>query len=258
MFQRRSLKSKGFTLVEILVAASVFSLFFLGAFNLYRMGSNMFLLGTWKLQKQKDAERFLAILRERLEMASSPSVVSAAAVNEQSVHIYTLASGTEVVKPNNDTRIILFAVCKPNVQSANISGMVMPHVLTLKKSDGSKLSTLTLVGKSQIDFPGINGDFIAELNSGIGIGDFAGEPQDFGLGAATGFNAALSEVLSVRVYIGAASGTVDAGVSNTAGLTLGIEVTMQKPHSEDTLVTQSVFARINDSAPIMTRALNAL
>jgi prepilin-type N-terminal cleavage/methylation domain-containing protein len=253
MLQRRPLTCRGFTLVEIIVAASVFSLFFLGAFNLYRMGSNMFMRGSWKLHKQKEAERFLAVLRERLEMASSPAVVSATAVSEQLVHIYTLASGTEISEPAGDTRVMLFAVCKPNVQPTGSSGMIMPHVLTMRRDAGSKLSTLILEGKSQIDFPGVNNDFINELNMGAGLGDFTGQPQNFGLGANTGFHTILSEVHSVRVFVGAASGTVAAATVGNTGHTLGIEVTMRNPKHEETMVTQSVFARINDASPIRTR-----
>lgn len=245
--------ARGFTLIEIMVAASVFSLFFLGVFSLYRMGSNMFLQGSWKLQKQKDAERFLAVLRERLEMASSPSVVTEGAVNELPVHIYTLASGSEVIAPTDDTRVLLFAVCKPNVQVTATRGMIMPHVLTLKRSAGGANSILLLEGKSQIDFPGVNGDFINELNAGMVTGDFTGVPADFGLGASTGFHAALSEVRSVRIFLGAASGTFAAAAPDSSGQTLGIEVTMQNPKSEETTVTQSIFARINDAAPIRTR-----
>jgi prepilin-type N-terminal cleavage/methylation domain-containing protein len=253
MLPRRSLTHKGFTLVEIIVAASVFSLFFLGAFNLYRIGSNMFLQGSWKLQKQKEAERFLAILRERLEMASSPSVVSQTVVNEQTVHIYTLASGTEVTEPVGETRVLLFTICKPNVQPAGISGMIMPHVLTLRRNAGSKLSTLVLDGSSQIDFPGVNDDFINELNNSVGIGDFSGTPNEFGLGAATGFVTNLTEVHSLKIFAGAASGTVNADAIGMSGQTIGIEVTMRNPRHEDTTVTQSVFARINDASPIKTR-----
>ncbi|PKL43206.1 MAG: hypothetical protein CVV41_10835 [Candidatus Riflebacteria bacterium HGW-Riflebacteria-1] len=251
-------QARGFTLIEIMVAASVFSLFFLGVFNLYRMGSNMFLQGSWKLQKQKDAERFLAVLRERLEMASSPSVVTAGAVTEFPVRIYTLASGSEVIGPAADARVLLFAICKPNVQVTNTRGMIMPHVLTLKRSAGNAHSVLVLEGKSQIDFPGVNGDFINELNAGMVTGDFAAVPSDFGLGAATGFYTALSEVRSVRVFMGAASGTFDAAAPDSAGQTLGIEVTMQNPRSEETTVTQSIFARINDTAQIRTRNANEL
>jgi len=253
MLQHRLPNRNGFTLVEIIVAASVFSLFFLGVFNLYRMGSNMFLRGSWKLHKQKEAECFLAILRERLEMASSPSVVSESAVSEQLVHIYTVASGTQFVEPTSDTRVVLFAICKPNVQPTGTQGMIMPHVLTMRRDAGSKLSTLILEGKSQIDFPGINNDFLTELNTGAGIGDFTAQPQNFGLGAGTGFQTSLSEVHSVRVFVGAASGTVDAASVGTAGHTLGIEVTMRNPKNEETMVTQSIFARINDASPIRTR-----
>lgn len=259
MLLRRLLFRSGFTLVEIIVAASVFTLFFLGAFNLYRMGSNMFLRGSWKLQKQKEAERFLAILRERLEMASSPSVVSAGSVNDLPVHIYALASGTEVLEPVGDVRLLLFAICKPNVEPTATRGMIMPHVLTMRRNPDNKLSTLILEGNSQIDFPGINGEFLNELNAGVGIGDFTGQPQDFGLGNAEGFRAVLGEVHSVRMFVGAASGTIDVD-ANTAGQTLGIEVNMQNPNPqhEDTRVSQSIFARINDAAPIITRPADDL
>jgi prepilin-type N-terminal cleavage/methylation domain-containing protein len=251
-------KARGYTLVEILVAASVFSLFFMGVFNLYRMGSNMFVYGSWKLQKQKDAERFLAILRERLEMASSPTVVTNADVNERPVHIYTLASGSEVIEPAGTTRLLLFAVCKPNIQITNTRGMIMPHILTMQRNPANTLSTLILEGHSQMNFPGINADFVNELNAGVTIGDFSAGPQDFDLGNSTGYRVVLNEVHSVRVFLGAASGTIIADSSGSTGQTLGLEVTMRNPRSAETMVTQSIFARINDAAPIRTRLPNEL
>jgi len=255
MLHRRLVIAKGFTLVEIVVAASVFSLFFLGVFNLYDMGTNVFLRGSWKMQKQKEAERFLALLRERLEMASSPSVVSAEGnlLDDQFVHIYTLASGTEVTETADETRLLLFAVCKPNIEPTGTRGLIMPHILSMQK-DKDGFFKLVLRGTTEIDFPGgINNDFLDELNQGMGKGDFTAAPEEFGL---VDRSFSLGNVHTVRVYVGAASGSFNLG--DISGQTFGIEVTMRRPKSEDTSVTQTIFARINDSAPIRTRPANEL
>ena len=253
-------KIRGFTLVEILVAASVFSLFFMGVFNLYRMGTNMFVTGSWKLHKQKEAERFLSQLRERLEQAAPASVVTDAEVAESTIHIYTLANNTSVTEPAADTRLILFSVCKPAINNAttNTEGLLMPHILKMRKSTTNELSTLTLEGNTTIDFPGINGDFLNELNAGQALGNQDANPEDYGLGSENSFFTKLTEVTSVTIFWGAASGTIDASSDNPSGQTLGIGVTMRNPKHPQTELTQTIYARINDAAPLMTRSIDDL
>ncbi|MBQ2592158.1 MAG: prepilin-type N-terminal cleavage/methylation domain-containing protein, partial [Candidatus Riflebacteria bacterium] len=62
---------KGFTVAEVLVASAIFMVFSGALFSIYRMGSRMFVSGAWKYNRQKEAERFFEILKERVEQASN-------------------------------------------------------------------------------------------------------------------------------------------------------------------------------------------
>ncbi|MFA6750151.1 MAG: prepilin-type N-terminal cleavage/methylation domain-containing protein, partial [Candidatus Riflebacteria bacterium] len=68
--KRKNSGQNGFTLVEVIVAAAIFSIFITSVFAFYRMGSRMFTSGSWKQQKQKDSEMFLNLIRERASRAS--------------------------------------------------------------------------------------------------------------------------------------------------------------------------------------------
>lgn len=67
-------RSNGFTLVEILVAAGILSMFMTAVFQLYRSGSQSFMLGSWKTRSQKDAQLFLEELRSVLEISGNALV----------------------------------------------------------------------------------------------------------------------------------------------------------------------------------------
>ena len=67
------MRKRAFTVVEVLIAAAIFSVFLIGVFSLFNMGSRMYISGSWKFTKQKEGERFLQVLKERIEQASIPS-----------------------------------------------------------------------------------------------------------------------------------------------------------------------------------------
>lgn len=71
----------GFTLVEILVAAGILSVFMASVFQLYRSGSQSFMLGSWKTRAQKDAQVFLEELRTVLEISSNALVFRDTAID---------------------------------------------------------------------------------------------------------------------------------------------------------------------------------
>lgn len=64
-------RKKGFTLVEILVAAGVLSIFMTGIFSIYRSSSRGFVTGSWRAEEQKKAQLFLSALSRDLSMANS-------------------------------------------------------------------------------------------------------------------------------------------------------------------------------------------
>lgn len=60
----------GFTLVEMLIAMGVLSLFMLGAFSIYRSSSRGFVSGTWRAEEQKRAQLLISALRRDLSRAT--------------------------------------------------------------------------------------------------------------------------------------------------------------------------------------------
>jgi len=62
---------KGFTLIEIMVAAGLLSLFMTGVFSLYRSGSKAFVAGSWRLEEQKRMQNFMGALSRDISMANS-------------------------------------------------------------------------------------------------------------------------------------------------------------------------------------------
>ncbi|GAB4278176.1 MAG: hypothetical protein Kow0029_21370 [Candidatus Rifleibacteriota bacterium] len=63
--------NQAFTLVEILIAAGVLSIFMTGVFAIYRSGSKGFVAGSWRAEEQKKAQLFLSALSRDLSMANS-------------------------------------------------------------------------------------------------------------------------------------------------------------------------------------------
>lgn len=64
-----------------MVAAGILSLFMLGVFQLYRSGTQSFLLGSWKTRSQKEAQLFLEELRTILETSGNALVFRDAVID---------------------------------------------------------------------------------------------------------------------------------------------------------------------------------
>lgn len=61
---------KGFTLIEVLIAAGVLTALLAGAFGIFRSGSRSFNTGSWRTTEQKVAQGFLAELVKDLQQAT--------------------------------------------------------------------------------------------------------------------------------------------------------------------------------------------
>ena len=142
-------KRKAYTLVEILVAAAIFSALAVGVFSLFSMGSRMYICGSWKYTKQKEGERFLQILKERIEQASIPAYIThnsasdtysieksgdtAFFVNKNGVVDCTSAAFSEVDLAN-------FVVAKTDTSASEAAstthGLILYHRLYVKPDDG--------------------------------------------------------------------------------------------------------------------------
>ena len=67
----------GFTVLELMIAASLLALVLVGATSVFRGGSDSFRTGTWRAQGQKRAQVFLAALKEFLEKANDSETIGA-------------------------------------------------------------------------------------------------------------------------------------------------------------------------------------
>ncbi|MFZ5950464.1 MAG: PulJ/GspJ family protein [Candidatus Rifleibacteriota bacterium] len=255
-------KKTGFTLVEILIAAGVLSLFITGVFSFYRMGSRMFVAGSWRLQKQKEAERFLNTLKERIEQAANASGINPAGDPQLVVvesPFVTLSDKTEVPPQTEDKRLMLFTVCKPDMSAFGAAvgpgrgpGLLLYHCLLAKKAEKNLYTLYLHANTSRIAHQGID-----YFNSGATyypdtskfsapLGNFNASPLDFSLMNAP-FTMKLDDVASSSFSIEIASGT-DA-MTETEKV-VGIVVGMQHPKYPETTVAQGVKAKIDFSVPV--------
>lgn len=62
---------RAFTLIEIIIASAVLSVFMTGIFSLYNSGSSSFMAGSWRLEEQQRAQRLLSGLRRDLGICSN-------------------------------------------------------------------------------------------------------------------------------------------------------------------------------------------
>ncbi|GAB4279256.1 MAG: hypothetical protein Kow0029_23090 [Candidatus Rifleibacteriota bacterium] len=263
-------QKKGFTLVEILIAAGVLTLFLTGLFSFYRMGSRMFVTGSWKLQKQKETERFLSLLKERIEQASNASAINpAGAPGSQLVTavapFVTLKNNTIVTNPPGDTRLMLWSVCKPDMSRFGATtgvpgkgpGLILYHCLLAKPAE-KNLYTLYLHANTQmvqnngIDYFNSTAVFYPDISVfSPPLGNFTGSPKDFSLQTAP-FTQKLTDVLMASFSVEIGSGTSLLGEADKV---VGISIVCQHPQYDDTTVSHSIKAKIDYSVQLDAKDL---
>lgn len=243
----------GFTIVELIIAIVIFVLFLSGVFQLYRMGSNMFFWGSWKHTKQKEAQRFLHLLKKRMEMASSPTKIDPTATTDNtriaSVPIpIWLPNETTIPAPGSTQNLFLFSICKPDLSMTpgGSQGMVFAHVLKFVPAL-APYASLLLYGNAG---PGLGGDasFGPEYPPGpFGFGAFDALPSTFQLGAAP-FQSTLSDVKEVKINWQIASGTTLGSDDFSKVITL--TVLMEYGKHKQTQVSQTVQIKVDPSVAI--------
>ncbi len=254
----------GFTLIEIMVASAVFSLFTAGLFAFYRMGSNMFLTGSWKLTRQKEAERFLSILKERIEQAANATSINPTAANQITVAkcpFLTLNNNTQIANITSNRRIMVFTVAKPDTTYLNAAnkGVVVYHCLMGVPAE-KNLYTLHLHANTQdVAFGGVD-YFNTTANFKPNPGTFpnfntrfGNSPQNFGLGTVP-YTYKLSDVASATISWGLA----DPGAAAAGGETdkvVGIKIRLQNPRHPETIVDHGVQAKLDMAVPMQSFAL---
>jgi len=87
----------GFTVLEIMIAAGILSMFMVGVFQIFRSGSQSFLLGSWKTRAQKEAQVFLEELRTILEISGNALVLKDTEIDKSGllpIHLHSGANDT--------------------------------------------------------------------------------------------------------------------------------------------------------------------
>jgi len=70
-------KTSGFTMVEMLVAVSVFAMLFMGVFQLQKTATDTFSIASWKAESQRTLVTGLKMIRDDIEKATYPSKIFA-------------------------------------------------------------------------------------------------------------------------------------------------------------------------------------
>lgn len=251
-----------FTLIEIIIASAIFSMFCVGVFAFYRMGSQMYITGSWKLSRQKETERFLAILKERIEQAANATSINPAAamqITTSPCNFLTLNSNTEVGAITSTRRLMTFTVAKPDMTSITpgAAGLLVYHCLMAVPAE-KNLYTLHLNANTQaiaydgVDYFNIAASFKPDPAVFTNFATrFANAPANFGLGVVP-YTYKLHEVASTTLTWSVATGGAP-GIE--ADKVVGIKVRLQNPNHPETYIDQSIQAKLDMAVPLVPFAL---
>lgn len=241
---RKNSSKRGFTLMEIIIAAAIFSIFIVAVLSFYRMGSRIFTGGSWKQHKQKDAERFLNFARERINRASFPVAVGDDGKFTENPANFGYASGSFEVKkiPTNGKRLLCFVVCKAKIK--NDAGVIMYHTLrAIKKDNNSKDFTLEMVSTNNVNsgdgskyFNASNFNFFETTPN---FDDFKGNPLDYSLGPATSVRK-VDDVTNVTI----------SHIKSNEGDQIIIDITFTHPKMEKTRLNLKTSALVGNGLKV--------
>ena len=270
---------KAFTVAEVVVAAAVFMIFSGALFTVYRMGSRMFVSGSWKFNRQKEAERFFEILKERIEQTSNiVTIVPGENVDPKGdgTVFYIRSTPVELGKgglPAAKIFLAEFAVCKPciKIPGKTQEGLILCHSLLLVPNNVSKLYDLHLFVSGgdtirQTDFFNASKSCIGKIQTkNTQLSDFKYDnatAQKYGLNPVK-HSYILKDVFAVNLsYVqgvdesngssGTGAGT-GGGVDKTDAIKpklVGIQVKMRNPKHENTVLVMECKARIEGSVAL--------
>lgn len=181
-----------FTFVELIVASSVFVLFLGTLFAFYKLGSNLFYSGSWKIHTQAKTERFINMLRERLEQSADLiDVNQAGKIIEEKSSSVAVASGTfnltgdgGATKINGKTRLLLFPICKPSLRST--AGLILHNTLiaVIDPNNPNLMALIFRSSRSMTD-PAMTDPPISFQHidlSGVDTSRFDAHPLEYSLG----------------------------------------------------------------------------
>lgn len=254
-------RKKGFTVVEVMVAAAIFALFSGALFSIYRMGSRMFVSGSWKYTRQKEAERFFEILKERIEQASCLVYVSTGEPEVKQTNFVSKCDNTNISSPaSSRIQLAEFAVCKPAYDEAiekNNKGLILCHSISLVPDKTSKLFKLELNVAKDLNTPGLFGNLGSSCIESLGANTFSTsdaaatiEASKYSLGHIPS-TYSLKDVDSISVTLLEGEVVGNKSDNEKPGI-FGLTVEMKNPKHKRTILRMSFKAKIDNSVKIVS------
>lgn len=231
-------KDKGFTLVEMSIAMGLLSLLFIGAFSVFSDSNKAFNAGTWRLNRQKEAQRFLLFFKEHIEKAShaytlksdgSKILIRNIDISVASTYFNTLASST-------NSGILFASSCTP-IQEPNpelgiekiVEGIWKGYSLECFNQKLAFVQTGD-VNKMLSSTPSAS---LAPSNPNIKLGDTIGDTM-----------MVLEDVDSIGVFV---KESEDSITLKRPEVLLTLKIVMAMPGSKGrTTVTEEITAKIQD------------
>ncbi|OIP25661.1 hypothetical protein AUK22_07830 [bacterium CG2_30_54_10] len=202
--------STGFTMPELLIATSLFSLLIVGVCSLFKSGGDSFNSGTWRLEKQKSAQIFLGRLKEVLEKANNAETIPAngEVVIVASPPIFINNEWLDKSAAVSDGQVVLFSIFKPyrdpqpklNINSSEVgywTGVVLSCTgRTLRLYRTGSLNKLPPAAPPEVGSPDL-----VKFPEGFNGGDIDVELNDVASLSVRVVPAAMDAGLSISVTI---------------------------------------------------------
>lgn len=240
-------RCRGITLVEILIATSVFSLFMISVFGVFEYSRAGFETGSWRIQRQKNAQTFLLRLKDLLERSNHPYQVApnGATVRVSTSPIVVNDAWFSKVASTTNNGIMYFSITSPYVPEQPELGQKERKGVWKGVGLDCKDKTLKLY------LTGVWDQMPAHTPAEIGSPD----TTMFEFGKTDGdFIMSLSDVAAAGVYVAAATQTTDI---KRPTVFLTVELLFEHPKSRQTVqITETMTAAIVDRelAAVETRS----
>lgn len=262
MLKTRIKNIRAFTVVELLVATLILSLFLGGVFSLYRIGSNMYAAGSWKYSRQKDAEIFLNYFKERVEQASCVSwgnkkSTGAIEVSTIDTRFVCLRNKTNISRCTERKWLAEFVVAKPDLSAYDKSklGLILYHSLVLVPNKTTGLCDLVMTASKNFDDTGFFKPTDSFPPTGFSLAQFTkGNPRDYGFPPGNTHSFTLRDIASITVSCGKSSArykNYEKNVFETEESPLfGLYIQFRNPKHSKTTLTLSRKAKIDKSVKL--------
>ncbi|MDD3001675.1 MAG: prepilin-type N-terminal cleavage/methylation domain-containing protein [Candidatus Riflebacteria bacterium] len=231
-------EKNGFTLVELIIATGLLSLVIISAFSLSSSSHKSFEAGSWRINTQKEAQRFLLRFKETIEQANHANLVAANGnvTRVGGARNVTIASPWYNKVASSTNSGILFASSSVPARAAS------PELGSPAKNGIWKGIGLECFNKTLAFYQ--TGDWNSMLPSAP-ISAGSADVARFVLNNRNGdFTITLNDVESLGIFVQTATDSVDL---NRPEMLLSLRLIMIKPNSGGKIkLTEEIIAKISD------------